>query len=513
VVMLVSGAEPILRNCKIHDGDLHGVTIWDGATGSLEGCTITGMKGAGVYVEDSDGHPLLRDCKVRDCQGSGVVFTNRARGTLIDCELTGNKGANLLSRAAEVNLIRCRILAGTDLGVVARTSGQITLSDCEVRDHPDNSVLIGEAVGAILTRCQVSGGKKFGLTIVDKARVTLNECDISGHTNHDVIVFGEGGLMIRGGSIQHGKESGVALLNNSRAVITECRLADHEKAEIFTTQTAQAHLQKCSLTTTQSNDVYARADSAVVLDGCELHGGKGDTIYAMEKAAIALRDCVLSDGQANGVSAIDSARVDMTGGQVNRHGGVGIMASGGGELTLVRVLAQDSGMSGVFVCGAKAAAVLVDCRLNANHVDGLTVTGDGHARADHCRMEGNLYAIRAQNGGRVAVADCVSEKNTLGSWASLGSPSNLSGSGNTPSLGENTTILPVSSIPVSDLGVGQRYSPPSFQPGTWSTLFPQQTSPSLDFDRPVGPAVGRSPRPFSPFSPINPLSGREVILP
>ena len=489
VVLLVSGAEPTLRNCTIRGGDLHGVTIWDGAAGVLERCTITGMKGAGVYAEDTDGHSILSDCKIRGCQMGGVQFATGSRGTLIGCDISGNKGGNVHARAAEVDLIQCKILAGIDLGVVALASGRIALTDCDVTDHPENSLQIVGSAEATLTRCRVSGGKKYGVAVLDKSRVTLIDSDVFGHGDHDVAVGGEADLVVRGGSIRDGKGNGLAAVNNSRATITGCRISGHERAEVFVSHTARIHLQRCDVSIGRSNGVYARLDSTATLDGCELRGGGGDTVFAMETATVAVRDCRLLDGHANGIKAIDSSRIDVTGGEVSGQNGTGVGAWGGGELTLVRVLVQKSGLSGVFVGGSRATALLLDCRLMANATDGLTVTGEGRVRVDHCHMEGNQIAIRAEDGGRATVTNCVAEKNTVGPWACAGSSSVLSGSGNTPPVTE-IAVVAASAPPLSGTEPGwvllfPRPNPPgpTGAPGLWNALFPR---PNLEAP-PSGP--------------------------
>jgi len=87
-------ANPIIRRCRIHDGEGVGVSIYEGGRGVLEDCNIVGNKYAGVEIcEDST--LVLRHCQVHNNRGDGIWAYHSAQATVEDCLVFDNARAGI----------------------------------------------------------------------------------------------------------------------------------------------------------------------------------------------------------------------------------------------------------------------------------------------------------------------------------------------------------------------------------------------------------------------------------
>ncbi|GAB4564091.1 MAG: hypothetical protein Kow0047_13540 [Anaerolineae bacterium] len=88
------GASAVLRQCRIHDGQGFGVSVYDGAGAILEGCRVSDNRYAGIEVRGR-AQVTLRRCRVEDNAGEGVWAYDEGAVTLEHCDITGNARGSL----------------------------------------------------------------------------------------------------------------------------------------------------------------------------------------------------------------------------------------------------------------------------------------------------------------------------------------------------------------------------------------------------------------------------------
>jgi hypothetical protein len=67
-----SWANPLIKNCRIHDGADSGVYIFDNARGQIEECDIYHNANANVAIT-SGANPLIKNCRIFEGSNGGVV--------------------------------------------------------------------------------------------------------------------------------------------------------------------------------------------------------------------------------------------------------------------------------------------------------------------------------------------------------------------------------------------------------------------------------------------------------
>lgn len=181
----------------------------------LENCDITGRGPASVVIH-SGADPVLRGNRIHDGAGSGVWVLEGGRGTLTHNEIFGNGvgGEVTVFDGGSPTLVGNRIHHGRESGVVLYRGGAHgELRGNEIHSHRMHGVEVAQEAGANLTGNHIhdngEGGVKFhrggggsldgdviannklsGLLISDEGAVTAKNCRIN--TN------GHDGIRVRG---------------------------------------------------------------------------------------------------------------------------------------------------------------------------------------------------------------------------------------------------------------------------------------------------------------------------
>ena len=86
IVICGRQANPVIKNCKISECDMFGVSVREYASPTIEDVTVSGAKGAGISISEFS-EPLIRNCSVSNVQGSGISVFNGARAAVEKVEL------------------------------------------------------------------------------------------------------------------------------------------------------------------------------------------------------------------------------------------------------------------------------------------------------------------------------------------------------------------------------------------------------------------------------------------
>jgi hypothetical protein len=86
-----ANANPLIKNCLVHDGADSGVYIFDNARGRIEESDVYHNKNVGVAITGG-ANPLIKKCRVFEGDNGGiVVWQNGAAGVIEDCEILAHR--------------------------------------------------------------------------------------------------------------------------------------------------------------------------------------------------------------------------------------------------------------------------------------------------------------------------------------------------------------------------------------------------------------------------------------
>ena len=220
-----ASANPLIKNCRIHDGADSGIYIFDNARAQIENCDLCRNTNDNLAITQG-ANPTVKNCRIFEGENGGVViWGNGATGTIEDCEISGHRLANVsVSRYANPVFRRCKIFGGRDPGVLVQQNGYGTFEECSVYENGKAEVAVTDGSNTILRRSIVCQGNESGVYVVNKARALVEGCDIYANDDAGVAIYGESVVAVRRCNINRNGKVAVRIKENSAASVEDCDL-------------------------------------------------------------------------------------------------------------------------------------------------------------------------------------------------------------------------------------------------------------------------------------------------
>lgn len=362
-------ANPIIRQCSIHDAKTAGIYVYGSGRGTIEDCDIFGNSAEGVLVK-SGGNPSIRRCKFHNGKDAALFFNEGGLGTVEACDIYDNAVAGI-SIGAESNPVvgRCQIHHGRGVGIAVAAGGRGTIEDCEIYVNEAVEVLISESGNPSLIRCKIYDGKGVGVGAMDQGLGIIEECEIFRNTGLGVSINTGSSTAIRGCKIWGGQDSGVYFTSNSAGTLEDCDIFGHAAAEVV--------LDK------GGNPVIAR---------CRIHDGKLNGVVVSENAQGLIEDC-----------------------DIFRHGHVGVGIADAGNPVIRRCKIRDGKNSGVFV-KSNGKGTFEECEIVGNAYAGVEIREAGDPSILRCNVHHNRLGVYVYANGEGRIENCDLRDNQFGAW-------------------------------------------------------------------------------------------------
>lgn len=220
-----SWANPLIKNCLIHDGADSGVYFFDNARGQIEDCDIFRNANANVAITGG-ANPSIKNCRIFEGENGGVVaWQNGAAGEIENCEIFGHRLANVgISDSANPTFRSCKIFGGRDSGVFVHQSGYGVFEDCAVHDHQKAEVVIIEKSNSSLRRCAIYNSANSGIFVDNEARASIESCNIYDNSDAGISVEGKSVATVHRCNIHRNGKVAVKVKDGSAASVEGCDL-------------------------------------------------------------------------------------------------------------------------------------------------------------------------------------------------------------------------------------------------------------------------------------------------
>lgn len=226
-----SWADPLIKNCRVHDGADSGVYIFDNARGQIEKCDVYQNANANVAIT-SGANPSIKNCRIFEGGNGGVVaWQNGAAGEIENCEIFNHRLANIgVSDSANPTFRSCKIFGGRDSGVFIHQSGYGTFEDCAVHDNQKAEVVIIEKSNSTLRRCAIYNGANSGIFVDTAAQAAIESCNIYDNSDAGISIHGESVAAVRRCNIHRNGKVAVKVKGGSAATVENCDLRGNRVA-------------------------------------------------------------------------------------------------------------------------------------------------------------------------------------------------------------------------------------------------------------------------------------------
>jgi hypothetical protein len=308
--VLVTGAEPVLRDCNLRSCGSGGVLVQAHAGVRLQGCLITGEGRVGLRLA-SGSRSVATGCTIQNTRGVGVELRPGAHATLEDCRIAGQEAGGVEVEAdARVELARCRITDSRSVGMLVLERGQAVLDDCELSGHACGGVHGVAGATVQLHGCRVSGNPGLGASVLGAGLITLDRCELKENQEPAVLVQDGATVQMKGCQVFDGQSFGVVCAGQGRGVLEDCEIYGNAKTGAKVEPGGSLLLVRCDLRDGRDTGILLFEDAEVTLEECVVHRNARGGILLAKHAS----DPILRGG---GNQIQDSLmRVDAEGGVV-----------------------------------------------------------------------------------------------------------------------------------------------------------------------------------------------------
>ncbi len=167
-------ANPVVRQCRIHDGEGYGIWVWDNAAGIVEECEIYNNAGAGVMVSG--------DTMEEARQMAAYMIASAAdEPQVIEDVLSqpsGNSGTTARAKARPL-IRRCEIRDGRDHGVWVHYKGRAVFEHCRIFGSASAGMWIDQNSESVVRHCSVNRNGWEAIRITGDSSAIVEDCDLS----------------------------------------------------------------------------------------------------------------------------------------------------------------------------------------------------------------------------------------------------------------------------------------------------------------------------------------------
>jgi parallel beta-helix repeat protein len=225
------GANPLIKNCLVHDGADSGFYIFDNARGRIEESDVYHNKNVGVAITGG-ANPAIKKCRIFEGDNGGiVVWQNGAAGLIEDCEILGHRLANVgVSEYANPIFRRCKIFGGRDSGVFVHQNGYGTFEECDIYNNAKAEVALSQNKNTVFRNCRIHDGASSGVLVQNQGRALIENCDVYDNNDAGVAIYGSSIAAIRNCNINRNRVVAVRVKESSAASVENCDLRGNRVA-------------------------------------------------------------------------------------------------------------------------------------------------------------------------------------------------------------------------------------------------------------------------------------------
>ncbi|WP_030618845.1 right-handed parallel beta-helix repeat-containing protein [Streptomyces fulvoviolaceus] len=295
-----NSATRVLRT-HLHDLAV-GVLVTSASRPELTELDILAAAEHGILVS-SGAEPVLRRCRVRRTKGSGLAVTGRARGTYEDCEFAHCAGpAVLATESAAPMLTRTAVRDCSATTAVLLTGESAAEFDrLEVTGATGTGISIRSGANPLLRRAQVMSAGGHGVEVLQGGRGRLEDCEIHKAGGAALRVADDGRPHIGNSTLTDTAGPGVLVTAGGLADIRDTVVDGSGSEGIRVEEGGEVSALRNRITVSGSHGVLLAAGARAALSGCEVSSGRADGIRVESAEQVSVLDCTVSDNRGPGL--------------------------------------------------------------------------------------------------------------------------------------------------------------------------------------------------------------------
>ena len=281
-------ADPVVRRCRIHDGDANGIWMLNHAKATIEDCEFWGTNWAALRVEDGASAALQRS-RIHDVKNGGVVLLNYARATINDCDIFDNAMS----------------------GVEARARSSATISKTRIHGCREHGIWFrGNSTGQV-EHCEVSNNGMVGLQLMEDSSPIILASEIHDNLYSNIEIDRGADPVVRGCKVYGGAGSGVYVYESARGTVEDCEIFGQQRYQAVSIRTgANPTFRKCKIYDSPAGGVLV-GDATATLEDCDIYNNGFTGVWARQNASPTIRRCKINRNGRQAIAVHENASASV----------------------------------------------------------------------------------------------------------------------------------------------------------------------------------------------------------
>jgi SpoVK/Ycf46/Vps4 family AAA+-type ATPase len=300
-IALEQNSTTAVLRARLHDL-VTGVLVTSASRPELDGLEISDVSEHGILVS-SGAEPVLRRCRVVRAKGSGLAVTGRARGTYEDCEFASCGGPAILAtdNAAPV-LVRAvvRDCSGST-GVLLTGESAAEFDRLEVLEAAGTGISVRSGANPLIRRARVASAGSHGVEVVNGGRGRLEDCEIDRAGGAALRIGDDGRPHLGNSALTAAAGPGVLVESGGHGDIRDTGIDSCRAEGIRVEEGGELSAVRDRITGAGAHGVLLAAGARATLNGCEVSSGRADGIRIDTAEQVSVTGCTVSDNRGSGL--------------------------------------------------------------------------------------------------------------------------------------------------------------------------------------------------------------------
>lgn len=222
------GANPTVRNNRIHDGQSAGIFVLNNGLGVFEENDIYGTTFGGVIVTRG-GNPTIRNNRIHDGYDAGIFVYDNGLGVFEGNDIYSNAHAGIaVTTGSNPKVRNNRVHNGQDAGIHVFENGLGIFEENEIYANASVGVVVTTGGNPTIRKNRIYDGQSTGIFVYENGLGTFEENDIYGNGSSGVGVKTDGNPTVRNNRIHENKSFGIQVYQAGKGTYTGNSLTNNE---------------------------------------------------------------------------------------------------------------------------------------------------------------------------------------------------------------------------------------------------------------------------------------------
>ncbi|KAJ6230997.1 f-box only protein [Anaeramoeba flamelloides] len=255
------GADPVITNCRIHNGRV-GVVFHQKAKGTL------------------------KSCEVIECSYQGIAITNHSQSNILTTKVSKNgEGGVVVMNGSTCLLHKCDISFNKLSGVTIRSSADPQIQNCKIHHNQQAGCFIFENGKGEISSNEIFLNGKTGIACKDNSNPRVLNNQIFRNEESGIFVYNQSTGVYKKNNIFRNTLSGFQAKINSSPVVEKNKIHHNTGSGIFAYQNTNGKITNNEIYLNQLRGIDVESGSSPVVNNNKVTENKGGGIFVYKNGA------------------------------------------------------------------------------------------------------------------------------------------------------------------------------------------------------------------------------------